>query len=527
MYSIYEQLLTSLYMIWRKRWIALGVLWAICMVGWAIVAAIPDEYEATARIYVDTNEVLAESLGGGNQSVWRQVDVMRRTLISRPNLEKVIRRTDLDLTVHDESDMEKLFEKLTSNITLTSQGADLFTVSYRSGDRSLTDQENANLAKRVVQNLINLFVEGNIAGQREPLQETIRFLEEQIGEYESKLEEAERRRAEFDRENIGFMSGTASINQKLQTQRADLDELGFKLAEAQSARRALASQLSSTPASIAGSAITINQGGAAVFDPTSTAGRIEMLERQISDAMARGWTDKHPDITAARRQIEELRKQQATERKSGRSNDYATRGPTMANPVYVDLRSRLFDKDAEIASLSARRNQLAAETQGLERKVETSPGIEAERVKLNRDYEALKAKYDDLVKKREEARVSIDVETKTDRVLFRIVDPPEVPLKPVAPDRPLLLSAVMGLGLLVGIIGSFVMSQIHTTFASAARLRSVSQYPVLGSVSAIVTDTQRARERKWLWLFMICFFGLAGIYASLMIIEVIQSGRAI
>ena len=108
-------------------------------------------------------------------------------------------------------DMEKLFEKLTSNITLTSQGADLFSVAYRSGDRSLTDQENANLAKRVVQNLINLFVEGNIAGQREPLQETIRFLEEQIGDYEAKLEEAERRRAEFDREKQNLLANLQQV----------------------------------------------------------------------------------------------------------------------------------------------------------------------------------------------------------------------------------------------------------------------------------------------------------------------------
>jgi polysaccharide biosynthesis transport protein len=525
MYSIYEQLLTSLYMIWRKRWFALGTMWAVCMVGWAIVAAIPDEYAATARIYVDTNEVLAESLGGGNQSVWRQVDVMRRTLVSRPNLEKVIRRTDLDLTVADDSDMERLFEKLTTNTTLTSQGADLFTVAYRSGDRRLSDQENANLAKRVVQNLINLFVEGNIAGQREPLQETIRFLEEQISDYETKLEDSERRKAEFERQNLGFLPGTANISQKLQSAQVELNELGFKLAEAQSARRALSAQLASTPATIQGGLIMM-PGNGPRFDPASTAGRIELLERQISDAMGRGWTDQHPDITSARRQIEELRRQLASERKAGREvRDTFT--PSQSNPVYVDLRSRLFDKDSEIASISARRNQLAAENSELAAKAESSPGIEAERVKLNRDYEALKNKYDELVKKREEARVSIDVETKTDRVLFRIVDPPEVPLKPVAPDRPLLLSAVMGLGLLAGLIGAFIMSQIHTTFASSARLRAFSQYPVLGSVSAIVTDAQRARERKWLWLFLICFFGLTGIYASLMIIEVIQSGQAI
>ncbi|QCI78868.1 hypothetical protein E6W36_02395 [Hankyongella ginsenosidimutans] len=102
MQSVYDQLLTTLYLLWRKRLYGLAAMWVVCLIGWGVVAAIPDTYEARARIFVDTNTVLPRILGTDDVNPMRQVDIVRRTLVSRPNLEKVIRRTDLDLTVGDD-----------------------------------------------------------------------------------------------------------------------------------------------------------------------------------------------------------------------------------------------------------------------------------------------------------------------------------------------------------------------------------------------------------------------------------------
>ncbi len=518
MTSIYDQIVTMLYMVWRKRWYGLAAMWAVCLVGWGIVATIPNQYEATARVFVDTNTVLPRLVGTVNANIYRQVDIVRRTLVSRPNLEKVIRRSDLDLTVEDEAGMERLIADMMKNISVKEQGGDLFTLSYVSGDPNLTDAQNAAVAKRVVSNLINIFVEGNMEGSRESYNETAQFIDRQLQEYEKQLEEAEMRRAEFQRQYMGVLPTDVNYSQRLETTQRNLRDMDFKIQQAQSARRALASQLASIPATLPNGGMG-SSGGAPRFDPSTTLGRIEVLERQITDSLARGYTEKHPDIVSARDTISRLRKQHQEESKASGGGGGAGDGGA-SNPVYVDLRSRLFDRDAEIASLQAQRSQYQQELNELNARAETLPGIEADRAKLNRDYSVIKAKYEELLRSREETRVASDLDSKTDKVQFRIVDPPQVPSKPSAPNRPLLLAGVLAAGLGVGVGLAFLLSQIHTVFVTVGNLRSTfANMSVLGAISSITSEQQRAQDRLRLGVFAFCCLGLAGVFVALLILE--------
>lgn len=524
MQALFEQIKAQLYTIWLRRWHGLAVMWAVCLIGWGVVAAIPDEYEASARIFVDTNEVLARVPGAAiDNNLFRQVEFMRRTLVSRPNLDKVIRRTDLDLMIgDDDSAMDRLVTKMTENIGIKADGQDLFTITYRSGDRSLTDQQNANIAKRVVQNLINIFVEGNLVSSRESFTTTQAFLDQQIENYERQLEQAEQRRGEFERKYIGFLPGGGNITQRIQSIQTEMDQLDIKIVELQSQRAVIARQLATVPQTIPGS--YINMGGGPVQG--STEARIGSLEQQVSDAMARGWTDQHPDVQAARRQIDVLRRQMASERATGRSSG-SSDGPTQANPLYTQIRMTLVDRESELSSAIARRAQLRAESEQLNKKSTESPEIEVERARLNRDYDVIFAKHQELLKSREETKLANSITAQTDRVEFRIVDPPEVPLKPAAPNRPMLLSLVMAVALGLGVAVAFVLSQARTTFPSVMQLRQATNLPVLGSISLVTSDQQRSQSRLWFGVFGIGFVGLIGIYLVLLAIEISQAAMAI
>lgn len=157
MEELTSQLLVYLKGVWKYRWIALTAAWIVAMAGWAIVYKLPDDYQASARIYVDTQNVLKPLMAGMTVSpdLQQQVSIMSRTLISRPNVERVVRMVDLDIKVNDVKDQEKLVKDLMDKIKLGAAGRDnLFTIHY--------NNQNPKLAKDVVQSLLTILSKGGL-----------------------------------------------------------------------------------------------------------------------------------------------------------------------------------------------------------------------------------------------------------------------------------------------------------------------------------------------------------------------------
>jgi uncharacterized protein involved in exopolysaccharide biosynthesis len=125
---------------WRHRWIAVAAAWIICIAGWAAVASIPNSYEASARLYVDADDVLTPLLKGLalDNSLGNEIEVLQRTLLSRPNLEKLISKTDLNLTIRSPSDLERLVAELATAIHIVPQTRNLFTIATRSRSSRMT-----------------------------------------------------------------------------------------------------------------------------------------------------------------------------------------------------------------------------------------------------------------------------------------------------------------------------------------------------------------------------------------------------
>src|SRR5687768_11256408 len=114
--GIYDQVRTALHSVWRRRWVALAVAWGLCLLGWLVVALIPNRYESTAKVFAQVQSILPDKLG--ITPLERQTDLMRvkQTLTSTDNLEKVVRRTDLNQLVASERDMAVQVAALRENI---------------------------------------------------------------------------------------------------------------------------------------------------------------------------------------------------------------------------------------------------------------------------------------------------------------------------------------------------------------------------------------------------------------------------
>src|SRR5262249_18770190 len=177
---------------WQRRWIGLAAAWVVGIAGVVAIMRMPDVYEASARIYVDTQSVLKPLMQGlaVQPNVDQQGMILSRTLISRPNIEKLVRMADLDLAVKLKSEPDASVDGLMRALRIESLGRDnLYTLLYR--------DSQPERARRVVQSLTSIFVESNLGEKRKDTDAAKKFLDEQIKVYEKKLEEAENRLKEF------------------------------------------------------------------------------------------------------------------------------------------------------------------------------------------------------------------------------------------------------------------------------------------------------------------------------------------
>ncbi len=480
MTEIFEQFFFYLNGIWKRRWIALLVAWAVAIPGWLVVASMPSIYQSTSRIYVDTSSVLQPLLRGIAipSNLQGQVELMKQTLLSRPNLEEVARQTDYALTVTTDAEMEPLLASLQSRTTVVSGKQDIFTIAFA--------DTNPQRARDVVQALLTIFVESNLGQTRKDLDTAEQFIDKQISEYEQRLEDAESKLARFKQEHIevalggdgGYLSrANAADNQAKQL------EQSLEVAIAQ--RDLLRRQLKEIPATIP--APLLNGG-----PPDDTQARIAELEAKLRELKSQ-YKDKHPDVVRAQRELDALLAKQEEMQKVALSNtDVATEGGDGGeaygepNPIYDQVRLRLIEMETQIEDLRQRSTAARAEAAQLAGKAGEVPQIEAEFQKLNRDYNIVKARHDELLARRESARMSRSRDDIGQEVQYRMIDPPMVPNEPIGPNRKLFLNIVAAGSIVVGLGLALMLVIMDTSFSTLSQLRRYSNTLVLGAI----TDTR-------------------------------------
>jgi len=500
MNEVLEQIIGYARGVWRYRWIVFALAWPVSIVGWVVVSQLPDKYGASARVYVDTDSLLRPLLRGlaVEQDTRGQVEMMTKTLFSRPNLEKIARMTDMDLSAKTENQMDDVVNNLKSHMGLAGgRGDNLYTLTY--------SDPNPKLAKQVVQSVLTVLVENTLGDKRKDSDSAQQFLDQQIKEYEAKLLEGENKITEFRRKYMGVMPGSGGDHySKLQGAIGELQNVELLLREAEQRRDELRRQLEDeepTSASPSPSASSMSSQGS-VYD-----GRIQGLQARLDELQLR-YTDKHPDVVATKKTLAEVEAKKAEEfaaaRKGAKHADGSPQSET--SHVYQQLKLALGEAEANVASLKVRVKDYQGRVDGLRKLVHVVPQVEADLTALNRDYELNKQNFNQLISRRESARMGESAEQSGDNVKFRVVDPPFVGADPVSPNRPFLISAVFAASLAIGIAVPLLLSLLRPTFDSVTTLRTIIGRPVLGAVSLVITERQKVRRK-----IEVLSFGAVGI----------------
>ena len=504
MEEILRQALSILRATWKYRRLGMLVAWVVGAIAAGIVVRMPDRYEASARIFVDTQSILKPLMSGltVQPNVEQQVMMLSRTLISRPNVEKLIRMADLDLKIQGKREQEALIDELMRTLAIQSLGRDnLYTIVYRDTDPAK--------AQRVVQALVSIFVESSLGDKRQDSDSALKFIDEQIRNYEKKLEDAENRLKDFKLRNVELNSGEGRSGiDKLSELTNVLNSSRLALREAENSRDALRRQIIGEEPVLLPESSSSDSG----ISLPEIDGRLDVQKRNLDNLLQR-YTDQHPDVIGARRLIKDIEEQKRQELLARKKFAAANPGASVSNnPVYQQLKVSLAESEANVASLRARVSEYETRYKRTTDMLKSQPQLEAEYTQLNRDYDIHKKNYEQLVTRREAAELSGDLESAGSGADFRLIDPPRASSKPVAPNRLLLLPGGLVLALAAGLFVAFAASQIRPVFFDGKTLREATGLPLLGTVSLLPNPARKQKERASLKRFLIATIGLVFAY---------------
>lgn len=503
-HEIIAEALEHLRGMWRYRWWAASVAWVIAAFGWFHVYSMSDVYAATAKVYVDTESLMGPVFQdlAIRDNTTEQVMAVSRALLTRPNLEAVARKTDLDLRAKTPQDLERLITGLQERIEVTgNRERNAFTINFEDVRREK--------AQEVVAALVDAFVESSLQGQGDDAEMTARALEAEIADHEERLMRAENDLAQFKKDNLGYMPDDrgdyySRLQGALADERGTEEQLRLVRERRDELRRQIGGEepVFGIMSSMPGQAV----GGC------PQQGQIAMLQAELSTLHV-NFTNKHPRIVSLQDTIAQLQAQCESDRQASVA---AGLPPTAAgqvleaNPVYQNIRIQLTEAEVELAGLGAKLATERAAVERLRTDVDKIAEVERNLKQLNRDYGVVQDRYQELLKRRETLRSKERLDPVTDSVRFNILEPPFAALDPVGPNRPVLLVVALIFAVGVGIAVAFGLNQLKPVFFTRRSVTRVAELPVLGSVSMLLTPAQERARKMGLAMW-------AGSYVALVL----------
>lgn len=491
MQEVIEQILDYLKGIWVKRRYIMISTWLICPIAWLYISQLDDVYQSEARVYADTQSILGPLLKGltvESDSDY-QIQLMVKTLLSRPNLERITRMTDLDIQANTPKQYEDLIEGLRDAINIRKTGArneNIFTITYK--------DKNPELARNVVQSALTVFIENTLGENRSDNNSAQKFLETQLKEYENRLLTAESRLTDFKQKYSNVLpSQNRGYYQKLNGTKEELKAIELQLLETQT-------QLDSARAQLTNSVKPPTAGQSKVKDSNSIEttfdARIAELEAAL-DSLLLKYTERHPDVVEVQKRLAHLNAQRSKEIAdyllASENNEASALVGYSLNPVMQEIQIQVNQLENQVASYQVRAQNYRVQVKDLESKIHVLPEIEAELVALNRGYDITKNKYEELLSRKETAQLAQQAEESTNQIQFKVIDPPRTPTKPTGPKRLLFLIAATIFGIGVGVGLSLLTSQINPVVTSASQVTAATGIPVFGVIAA----TENLGLQQW------------------------------
>ena len=517
-------LLDQLRGVWRFRGVALIAAWVVALGAWLVVFLLPNTYQASAKIFVDSKTTLSQATQGISlqNNVNDEIDRMTAELLGTPQLRKVANETNLMAGAITPKAQQKVIDSLRKNIAIAADvdprkpnaTPSLFTITYQDPNRARSVE--------VVDHLLNDFVEGSLTSNSEGSQQTEQFLTQQIADYGQRLSQTEQQLADFKRRNIGLVPGEqGDYFSRLQADENTLNQLKQSLYVAQRKRDAIAEELKTGQQfTTSGRSSAPSVTSAAALD---TQQQIAFTQQRL-DQMLLKYTDQYPDVIALKQTLKELKARQQEELAAAKKGDLgaATALGLAANPVYQKVEEQYNDELVEVASIQQAIADREQDIAKMKTMMGSAPTVQAEYAQLTRNYAVTKKQYDALLARLDSARLGQQAAS-TGLVKFQVIDPPSAQFQPVSPNRPLLIVGVFFLALGAGAGIAYLLHLFRPVFVSTAQLGTVTGLSVLGAVSMAWADRHRVEWRRSNLRYAAFAGGLLLVAVAVLLLELLSN----
>lgn len=459
----------------------------------------PLKFTTSTSIHADQQNIIAPLLRGQAEvtQVQDQSRVVRETIYSPRILANVISQLELAEPGTSDKELELLQNGLRQKLEVSSVGPGFIKVSFSDAD--------PGVAFNVVSKATELFIKDASETKMSESREAFLFIDKQVKAYKEQLQEAEDRLKEFKSANI---DGTeADVSARITALRGQIEELDLNLEEANSRVSSLETQLSQE-----------SQYVARKF-------RADVYRQSLSEAQQRlstlrlSYKETYPDIVALKHQIEDLNRS-IVEAESSDLADSAESREGGINPLYEQLRSDLssakVNTDAIKRRLRLTKGLLEAEFERLKRIAEQ----EAQLSELNRDYNVTREIYEEMLDRKEKARLSMTLDIEGQGVTYKIQEPAVFPLNPSGMRfvHFVVLGPILGILIPVGIIVALIFVDPRIRFA--ARLEEEFDVPVLGIVPHVHTKLSRRVVRGDIVLLALFLFVVLSTYIGIVVLRI-------
>ncbi|MDF4003489.1 hypothetical protein P3W33_08820 [Luteibacter sp. PPL552] len=478
----------------RRRRMEMGVVFAvIALLALGVGLAWPKKYEASVTILAQESSIITPLMEGAASATANKnrAGIARDVIFSRKVLDEVMDRGGWSAARPSPLERDKIIEGIKARTKIANTRDNIITISYFDSD--------PRRAFEVTRAFGQLFISESLASKQQESRDAYEFINSQVEAYRTKLTDAEDKLKAYRDANPDARPGSEiDTNSRIGQLRTQIETNRMDYMQKQSQAAALAGQLSGE------SEVNAVQTVGGIYQT-----QLAQLQGQL-DTLLLNYTEDYPDVVRLRHQMEDVRRQmQVADARRAAGTPMPVDSASALNPVYQQMRLQLAavrgDAAASAARVSASEAMLQAELERSKR-IANSENVTAE---LTRDYNVNRDVYQDLLKRRENARVSMNLDAEQRGLTFLVQNPAVMPLVPSGLRfmhfglAGLLLSVAVPFGLV------FAVARFDPRVRSAHQVQQALGFAVLATVPFYPTPRDRRRDhaQNMLLLLIVGFVG--------------------